>query len=226
MKKGIAVIAGVVIAMSGFLCAADKPVKAKAKAKVEKAEPAEKTEEAAQTLKKGDKMELIKIDKGETVAYGASGDSSKEFVVSLSKEKAEKGKMYSTKAVLVKGGKGLPIFTRSGGLLKGKRGNWKDYDSLVIKYILEGDKPYSTGMIIADEESYGENYANWNYSSHCDKQVTLQPGENILSIDLSALVSNGGRTLDLGNMRTVSFYGKEREEDCTIYFQSVYVEKE
>ncbi|OGF48624.1 MAG: hypothetical protein A2231_01490 [Candidatus Firestonebacteria bacterium RIFOXYA2_FULL_40_8] len=221
MKKVIVLLAGVFLVMNSFLYAADKPEKAvKSKVKTEKAEPDEKAEEGAKSLKTGDRMQVIKFDKGELLA---DGKTNKFFETSLSKEKAEKGTMYSCKAILKKGGKGFPIIEG----IKGKRGDWKDYDTLVVKYFLEGDKPMSSGMIIADQESYGEKWENWKYSSYCSKRYTFLPGENTWNIDLTALVTNGGRNLDLANMRTVAAYSSDgREEDYTIYFQAIYVEKE
>ena len=180
----------------------------------------------AEEIEKDGRYSLLKIDKGEKVAYGAEGDVSKEYEVSLSKEKTITGKAYSNKVVIKKGGKGLPLFTRSGKLLKGKRGDWKAYDNLVIKYVFMGDKPYNTNMLIGDEESYGDNWENWNYKSYCQKQVVLLPGEHNLSIDLDFLVCNGGRTIDLKNLRAFGFYGPESEKDIVVYFQDIYLEKD
>ncbi|OGF50780.1 MAG: hypothetical protein A2231_05480 [Candidatus Firestonebacteria bacterium RIFOXYA2_FULL_40_8] len=206
MRKILAAAAAVaaVIFTGSVLCAAD---------------------EGDKSLKKGDKMELIKFDKGEIIANGASGDNSKSFTSSLSKEHAAKGKMYCGKVVMLKDGESCSIITHDGALLKGKRGNWKDYDSFVIKYYLDGDKPLAASAIIADQESFGQNWENWKYSSYVSRNLVFQPGENTLSIDLSSLVSNGGRTLDLGNMRTFGI-GKPKGEEFTIYFQELYVEKE
>jgi len=215
MKKGIVILAGVLFVMSGFLCAAEKADKA------EKAVKADTEDnEGGKTLKKGDRMDVIKFDKGELIAGGITNQF---FETSLSKEKAEKGKMYSCKATLKAGGKGFAIINE----IKGKRGDWKDYDTLVVKYFLAGDKPMAAPAIIADQESYGEKYENWKYSNYCSKNYTFLPGENTWNIDLTDLTATSGRALDLSKMRTLSFYsGTPREEEYVIYFQAVYVEKD
>jgi len=171
----------------------------------------------AAELKKGDKMELIKFDKGEMFGSG-------EANISLTKEKAEKGKMYSCKVSFKKGDKlGFLGITGDSGLLKGKRGNWEGYDSLNIKYISTASKPIRYEMLIGDQQALDK----WRYGNYCSRSVTIQPGENVLSIDITGIVCDQGRQMDLTNMRNFLFYNTgQADEDFAIYFLSVWVEKE
>jgi hypothetical protein len=146
----------------------------------------------------------------------------------LSKEKAEKGKMYSLKYDLKKGGGGFSLIYHREGLLNGKRGNWKDYDSLNIKYVNMSSKPLTGTLLISDaislEKRTGRNYV--------EKSATFQPGENVMSMDISTLqIVHAARPLDLENMRGLGLYLGEGdsagpEEDFVIYILNVWVEKE
>ena len=224
LRNGLAMLAGVVFLTSGLSAATES--------------------EDGKTPEKRDRMELLRFDKGETVAYSASGDTSLIFRSTLSREKAENGKMYAGKTVLKEGGKYLPLISRSGDLLKGKRGDWTGFTALVIKCFLAGVDTYSATLVFADEDSYRDNLERWNYSSqcndavgenwvkgnsgsHCDKQIILLPGENIIRIILTDLADNNGRKMDLAKMSSLAFYNEiPREKDFVIYFQAVYLEKD
>ncbi|OGF45864.1 MAG: hypothetical protein A2231_07055 [Candidatus Firestonebacteria bacterium RIFOXYA2_FULL_40_8] len=203
MKKFMIVAVLLAFGFAGFVHAQEEP-----KAEEPKAEE-------SKGPKKGDKMTLIKIDKGEIC------DTTKSV---LSKEKVDKGRMYSLKYTIEAGKGGFSLITGDSGLLKGKRGIWKDYDTLNVKYVLEGDKPVKASWLIGDQQSLDK----WKYGNYCSKVAVLQPGEGVVSIDISGLVCDQGRQMDLENMRNMMLYmGKGGpEEGFVLYVQDVYLEKE
>jgi len=179
-------------------------------------------------VKKGDKLTLIKFDKGEMLG---SGQNNEYVKVSLTKEKADKGKMYSCKIELKKRGSeaqgeegaGFPGISASSGILAGKRANWKDYDTLNIKYINTSEKPLACTMLIGDKQSY----ERWRYGNYVERNVVFQPGENVLSLDITGLqCSGGGRALDLENMRGFGFWAPTRTDDYVLYILDIWLEKE
>jgi len=173
------------------------------------------------------RLTLIKFDKGEMYGDGTDNGSVK---TSLSKEKAEKGKMYSCKIEMKKRGAdaegevgaSFPGISKASGILSGKRGNWENYDSLNIKYVLEGDKPITAIMMIGDAPAYEK----WRYGNYVERSVTFRPGENILSMDITGLSCSGGRSLDLKSMRGFVFWMPNRPEDVVLYIQDTYLEKD
>ncbi|OGF50785.1 MAG: hypothetical protein A2231_05505 [Candidatus Firestonebacteria bacterium RIFOXYA2_FULL_40_8] len=220
VKKIAAILIGMTLFFGSALNAAEKAGKA---VKAVKAEKTEKTEEAADSkAKKGDRMDLIKFDKGEM-----GGESNDSVVFSLAKEHVEKGKMYSCKMVFKKkdtaeGTKWVPYLRFVG--VKGKRSNWKDYDTVNIKYFVAGDKPLTFGLIFTDAQTT----KNMQYGSYCSQSVTFQPGEGVASIDITGLQTNGGgRSMDLETMGGIGGgMTTNREEDQTVFIQSIYLEKE
>jgi|GEM_PF-1773768 len=210
MKKYVLYLASFALLFAGSVLAAEKAKEAGAKA-----------DEGASAKR----LTLIKFDKGEMYGDGTDNELVK---TSLSKEKAEKGKMYSCKIEAKKRsgdsevGAGLPGISKSAGILSGKRGNWEAYDTLNIKYFLEGDKPLTMTMMIGDVASYEK----WRYGNYVERTVTFRPGENILSQDITGLSCSGGRSLDLKNMRGFNFWMPNRSEDVVLYVLDTYLEKD
>ncbi|OGF49811.1 MAG: hypothetical protein A2231_05170 [Candidatus Firestonebacteria bacterium RIFOXYA2_FULL_40_8] len=229
MKKGILWFASIMMlfALSANAAEKAKPAAKKEAPKAEEPKAEEPKAEEGSGLKAGARMILIKFDKGEMFGDGTDNGVVKS---SLTKEKADKGKMYSCKIEAKKtggeegdGGKGLPGISKASGILSGKRGNWDNYDTLNIKYILEGEKPLTCQMLIGDASSYEK----WRYGNYVERSVVLQPGENTLSLDITGLACPGGaRSLDLKNMRGFGFWAPNRPEDIVLYIQDVYVEKD
>jgi len=172
-----------------------------------------------QKLKKGDRMVLLKIDKGEMCTANES-----DVEVSLSKEKAAKGKMYSIKYSIKKGNKGgLFIITNDSGLLRGKRGNWEGYDTLNIEYFCTAKSAISAYLNIGDEKAYNP----WDGKKQAVRKVVILPGQNTLSVDITNLERTyaGEGVQDLKNMRGF-FLSVPTNEDWDLYIQDVYLEKE
>ncbi|OGF46585.1 MAG: hypothetical protein A2231_02820 [Candidatus Firestonebacteria bacterium RIFOXYA2_FULL_40_8] len=202
MKKAMVVAFGLVFLLAGVVVAAEE-----VKTEEVKADDSGK-------LKKGDRMELIKFDKGEICGDGEA---------TLSKEKPEKGKMYCAK-ITIPAGKGLSswLLTGTSGILKGKRGNWNNYDTVNVKYINTLEAPIKMGVMIGDQQSIDK----WNHN-YVSKQIVLQPGENVLSLDISGLVCVNDRALDLTNVRNLGLTGGPKvETETVLYIQSIYLEKE
>lgn len=120
-------------------------------------------------------------------------------------------------------GAGFPGITNSSGILRGKRGNWKDYDTFNIKYINTNEKPLACSILIGGQKSF----ERWRYGNYVSRNIVFQPGENTLSLDITGLqCSGGGRALDLENMRGFSFWASTRVNDYVLYIQDVWLEKE
>ena len=173
-------------------------------------------------LKKGDRMTLLKIDKGEF----CNADES-DLEVSLSKDKPAENKKFCVKVSITKESKRPFIFilTYDSNLLKGKRGVWSGFDKLKIEYFSTSKNPIETELNIGDEIAY----SRWSAKKQCVRKVTILPGHNILSVDIRSLERTffPGEFLDMNNIRGCFLKSDNlTNEDWIFYIQDVYLEKE
>ncbi|OGF46586.1 MAG: hypothetical protein A2231_02825 [Candidatus Firestonebacteria bacterium RIFOXYA2_FULL_40_8] len=164
---------------------------------------------------------LLKIDKGE-MCTADEGD----LAVSMSKEKAAEGKKYCIKVSISKTSLKPYIFiiTNDSNLLKGKRGDWSDYDTLKIPYFSTNKAAVETDLHIGDEVAY----ARWSDKKQCIKKVTLLPGQNVLTVDIKKLERTNfkGQFFDMDKIRGCFFKSDNlTSDDWVLFIQDVYLEK-
>lgn len=161
----------------------------------------------------GDKMTLLKIEDSEI--------SDTENAV-VSSEQTEAGIPHTLKYALTAGKKGFSLISTDSVFLKGKKGDWTGYDTLNIKYVLEGDKPLESLLFIGDHQSTRK----WKYGNYCTKPVKFEPGKHKITIKISELVCDQGKPIDLENMRALTIEGTELLQNYTLYILKIWVEKE
>lgn len=173
------------------------------------------------SVAQAENLTLLKIDKGE-ICTADEGD----IPLTLSKEKAMEGKKFCVKATLTKGlmKPYLFIITNDSNLLKGKRGDWSNYDTLKIQYFSSNKAPVETEIQIGDEVAY----TKWSAKKQCIRKVTILPGQNMLSMDIKKLERTAfkGEFMDMDKIRGFFFKSDSLvAEDWNLYIQDVYLEK-
>lgn len=177
--------------------------------------PKQLTEEPAKPEKKKKRMTLLEFVEGEIPNISN---------VSLSTEHPLKDRKHSIKVTVREDGNAsFTLISKGSDLLKGKKGNWKDYATLNIKYLSKFKTPIKYAFLLGDEKTAAKFSGNYY-----DKSEKFLPGEHTLSVDITALETwRDKRALDLEKMRIIMFYSKHYKVDKkgVIYIQDVYVEE-
>ena len=163
-----------------------------------------------------DKMDVIKIDKGDL--FESRGDPVP--TVSLSKEHAAKGCMFSNKVEVLAPAEG----NKEGGSLKYKltaRKDWSEYDVLKFSIFNPSDKPITCSFMIGDKEAVD----NWKYGNYYEKAWTIQPGMMEYEIDIVGLSARHGRAMNTKDIAIVIMYNLQ-PAPCEFYISSVHLAKE
>ncbi len=96
--------------------------------------------------------------------------------------------------------------------------NWSGYRAMVFDAYNPEEKAIILGIRIDDRE-------NPDYADRFNKAITLQPGDNHISIPFSLLNTSGPtRTLDLGNILVAALFMVNPKERHTVFFDRIRLE--